>query len=79
MFCRDRLDVRRRRRIHFVDDDHSARRKFTSPGIIAQFVSGTMRIRDHDLQVRLVERRVVIAAIPQDDVGFLLRLTQDVS
>jgi len=31
----------------------------------------------HDLQVGLVEGEVVVAAVPEDDVGFLLGLAQD--
>ena len=36
-----------------------------------------MRIRDYDLQVGLIKWRVIVATVPQDDVCFLLRLSQD--
>jgi hypothetical protein len=36
-----------------------------------------MRIDDDDVQVGLDERRVVVAAVPEDDVRFLLRRAQD--
>jgi hypothetical protein len=36
-----------------------------------------MRVGHDDVQVGLEERRVVVAAVPEDDVGFLLRLAQD--
>ena len=38
---------------------------------------GTVRIGHHDLQVRNIEREVVVSTIPQDNVHFLLGLTQD--
>ena len=36
-----------------------------------------MRVDDDDRQIGLVERKVVVAAVPDDDVGFLLRCAQD--
>ena len=36
-----------------------------------------MRIEHHDVEVGTIERRVVVAAVPQDDVALPLRLAQD--
>ena len=46
-------------------------------GIVGQLVSGAMRIEHHDVEIGTIERSVVVAAVPQDDVAFLLRLAQD--
>src|SRR5581483_10278306 len=46
-------------------------------GIVSEFVSGTMRVGNHDLQVGNIKGRVIVAAIPQDQIGFLLSLADD--
>ena len=45
--------------------------------MVAQLVSWTVGIDDDDVDVGLDERRVVVAAVPQDHVGFLFRCVQD--
>src|SRR5581483_6920976 len=45
--------------------------------MVADFVPGAMRI-DHDyVTVRLEEWQIVVAAVPEHNVGFLLGLPQD--
>ena len=46
-------------------------------GVVAQLVSRPVRVDDDDVNVRLDERRVVVAAVPDDDVGFLLGGLED--
>src|SRR5664279_4740379 len=48
------------------------------PGVIGEFVSSAMRIKNYDVEIRLVERSVVVTSVPQNDVAFLLGLMQDV-
>ena len=54
-----------------------ARRRFASPGMVAALVARPVRVGDDDLEVGTVERQVVVAAVPDDDVGLLLGLGQD--
>ena len=45
--------------------------------MVAQLVARPVRVDDDDVDVRLDERRVVVASVPEDDVGLLLRLIED--
>src|SRR5205085_7223872 len=45
--------------------------------VVPQLVSGTMWIDDDDVQIRFDERRVVVAAVPEDDIRLALGCTQD--
>ena len=45
--------------------------------MVAGLVAGAMRVDHHDVQVGLVEREVIVSAIPEDDVGLGFRLAQD--
>ena len=65
------------RRIHLVDDDYIRAPKIYFAGEVTKFVPGTMRVGDYDFEVRFVERRVIVAAVPQNDVAFFLGTTQD--
>jgi len=38
--------------------------------MVAGFVAGTQRIGEHDMKVRPDEGEVVVAAVPENDVGF---------
>ncbi len=40
-------------------------------------MAGAVRVGHDDVQVGLVERQVIVAAVPQDYIGFLLGLAQD--
>src|SRR5439155_26194762 len=43
----------------------------------SQLVTGTVRVRDHQAQVRDVERQIVVAAVPQHHVRLRLGRAQD--
>ena len=65
--------------VHLVDDDDVRHPQVGLAGVVGQLVPDAQRVRDDDVEVGLVERRVVVAAVPQDDVRLLLRLRQDVA
>ena len=65
------------RRVHFIDDDHVGSPDIGLAGVVSQLVPRTVRVRHCDPQIRLIEREVVVAAIPNDDIGFLLGLAQN--
>jgi len=73
----DLIDRFRTRLRHLVDHHHVRAAKHRLARVIAQLVAGTQRVHDRDLEVRLVEREVVVAAVPQHHVGFRLRLLED--
>jgi hypothetical protein len=47
-------------------------RTFVSPGVVREFVPRSQRVHHRDHQIRGVERKVVVATIPDDDVGLPL-------
>jgi hypothetical protein len=55
----------------------SARLKLTSAREVLELVAGPQRVDDRDPDVRLVERRVVVAAVPDDHVGLFFGLAED--
>src|SRR5512140_2777625 len=73
----NRVDAFLRGRVHLVDDDDVGPAEVRLAGIVGELVPGPVRVGDDDLEVRLVERKVVVAAVPKDDVGFLLGLLED--
>ena len=72
-----RIDSFLRRAVHLVDDADVRHAQVRLARVVAQLVSGTVRIDDDDVEVGLDERRVVVAAVPEDHVGFLFRRAQD--
>ena len=40
-------------------------------------MSGTVRVQHGDVNIRLIECKVVIASIPEDDIRFFFSLTQN--
>src|SRR6476469_1060377 len=62
--------------VFLVDDDHVSHSHIGLARVILQFVARPERVYDHDLQVRLVEGEVVVAAVPDNNVGLLLGLSQ---
>ena len=72
-----RVDRRQVGRVDLVDDDHVGQPQVGLARVIGQLVAHAQRVRHHDVQVRRIERRVVVAAVPQDHVGFGLRLGED--
>jgi hypothetical protein len=73
----DLIEPLGRRGVDLVDDHHIGRTQVGLPWVIAQLVTGSQRIDDDDEEVRAVEREIVVAAIPQDDVRLGLGRPQD--
>ena len=73
----NRIDSFLRRAVHLVDDADVRHAEVRLARVVAQLVPWAVRIDDDDVEVGLDERRVVIAAVPQDHVGFLFRRAQD--
>jgi len=71
------FDALLRRAVHLVHDADVGHAEVRLARGVAELVPGAMRIDDDDVQVGLDERRVVVAAVPKDDVRFLLRSAQD--
>ena len=74
----DRLDAVRIGGIHLIDDEHIGAAEVDFTGIVAELVTGAMRIEHHDGQVRVIERCIVVAAVPENHVSFLFCLTKNV-
>jgi hypothetical protein len=45
--------------------------------VVEQFVTRPVRVEQDNMDIRLKERRVVVASIPKNNIGFLFRLPQD--
>ena len=73
----DHGHVLRRGGVELVDDEDLGPAEVRLAGIVEHLVAGPVRVDDDDLQVGLVEGEVVVAAVPEDDVGFLLGLAED--
>ena len=65
------------RAVHLVHDADVRHAQVRLTRVIAQLVARAVRIDDDDVQVRLDERRVVVATVPENHVGFLFRRAQD--
>jgi hypothetical protein len=65
------------RGINLVDHEHVGAAQVDLAWIVGKFVAGTMGIDHHNFEIRLVEGRVIVAAVPENHVGFLLRLVQN--
>src|SRR5271157_3813327 len=66
-----------RRGVDLVDHQHVGAAKVHLAGVVTQLVADAERVRHYDFQVGAIERRVVIAAVPQDQLCLPLRLPQD--
>ena len=64
--------------VDLVDDDDVRAAQVGLAGVVAQLVARAQRVRHDDRQVGLVERQVVVAAVPEDHVGLGLGGPQDV-
>jgi hypothetical protein len=58
-----------RRRVGLVDDDHVGAPEVDVPGVVCLLRARPQRVGDAHPKVRRRERRVVVAAVPDDDVG----------
>src|SRR5712691_4618216 len=72
-----KLDVLGRRRVDLVDHDDVGQADVRLAGIVRELVTWAERIRDDDEQVRAEERRIVVPAVPKEDLRLLLRLAED--
>lgn len=66
------VDVGLRGGVHLVDDDDVGHQQVLVAGVVGQLVADAKRVDHHDQDVGRVERGVVVAAVPDDDVGLLL-------
>jgi hypothetical protein len=71
------FDIGRASGIDLVDHDHVSPTHVDFARVIGQFVSGAVRIDDYDFKIGSVERGVVVAAIPKNNVGFLFGTAKD--
>ena len=65
--------------VHLVDDHHVREPQVGLARVVQQLVADAQRIGDDDVQVRCIEGRVVVPAVPEDDIGLGLGLRQDVA
>ena len=63
--------------VDLVDDAHVRQAQVRLARVVAQLVTRPVRVDDGDVHVRPDERRVVVAAVPDDDVGLLLGGRED--
>ena len=72
-----RVDAFLRRAVDLVDDADVRHPQVRLARVVAQLVARPVRVDDDDVDVRLDERRVVVAAVPEDHVGLLLGAVED--
>ncbi len=75
--CENLLHLLRIRGVHLVDDEEVRDPEVGLAGIVAELVSGAVGIDQGDVEVGFVEGGVVVAAIPEDDVGLFLGFAED--
>ncbi|MBA7653169.1 hypothetical protein ES703_61012 [subsurface metagenome] len=73
----DPLDALRRGGVHLVDHHHIGHSQVDLARVVGQLVTGAVGVYDGNHDIGLEKRGVVIAAIPQYDLPFLLGLLQD--
>jgi hypothetical protein len=73
----DSLDVGCGCSVYLIDDDDVSTAEVHLSGVVREFVSGAVGIYHHDFEISSVEGRVVIATVPENDVGFLFCLAED--
>ena len=71
------LDAFGRSRVRLVDDADVGHAQVRLARVVAELVPRPVRVADDDVQVRLDERRVVVAAVPDDHVRLLLGPRED--
>ena len=64
-------------RVDFVDHDDVSPLEIDLSRIIGAFVTRAVGVCDDDLQVGLEERKIVVPAVPEYDVGHLFRFPQN--
>ncbi|OQB85274.1 MAG: hypothetical protein BWX85_00794 [Chloroflexi bacterium ADurb.Bin120] len=56
--------------VNLVDHEHIRQACVGFAGIMKQFMPGPMRVRHNDQQITDVEREVIVATVPHNDVDF---------
>ena len=70
-------DVRLGSRVALGDYDDIGHPKHSLAGMMRRLVAGAEGIDEHDEEVGFDERKIVVAAIPKDDVGLLLGTSEN--
>jgi len=65
------------RRIHLVNHKDIRCPDIGFTGMIGAFVTGSVRVSNHDGKIGNIEREVIIPAVPKDNIHFLFSLAQD--
>ena len=65
------------RAVHLVHDADVGHAQVGLARVVAELVPGSVRVDDDDVEVGLDERRVVVAAVPDDHVRLLLGAGED--
>ncbi len=73
------LDVLELGGVDLVDDHDVGHAQVGLAGVVGELVARAERIGDGDVEIRLVEREVVVAAVPHDHVRLLLGPGEDVA
>ena len=73
----DRVDAFLRRAVDLVHDADVCHSQVRLARVVAELVAGAMRVDDDDVEIGLDERRVVVAAVPEDHVCLALRGPED--
>src|SRR5690349_1107119 len=71
------LDVFGFGRIHLVDDNDRRAPHVDFTRVVRQFMAGTVWICHHDFKIGSIERCVVVSAVPENYVGFLLSAAEN--
>jgi hypothetical protein len=69
MWLLDQRNVAALGLVHLVEQDRVGALEVDVAREVLELVAGAQRVDDGDPEVGLVERRVVVAAVPDDDVG----------
>ena len=73
----DRVDAALVGAVDLVDDADVRHAQVRLARVVAELVARPVRVDDDDVEVRPDERRVVVAAVPDDHVGLLLGRLED--
>ena len=65
--------------IYLVNDGDVGQAQIGLPGVIEQFMPRPQGIEEDHVDIGMEERRIVIAPIPDDDLGLLLRPGEDLA
>ncbi len=66
-----------RGRVHLVQDEDVGPAEVGLAGVIEHFVARPQGVGHDDLEIGFIEGEVVVAAVPEDDVRFLLGFAED--